>query len=102
MQESPVPGSNDLYVAGIPTQDHPYYKASRPEFGVEVLSDEDYPRKRADAFLCAASPEMQDALDKIITLVQSRRPKRGHELRQVFDDIKSLAIQPLRKSIEVT
>ncbi|HEC66589.1 MAG TPA: hypothetical protein ENI23_15040 [bacterium] len=37
----------EFYLAGQKTEDHPYYNST--SYPPEILSDEDYPRKRADA-----------------------------------------------------
>ena len=45
--------SDEFYVSAPMTAEHPYCGRAT---GIEILSDEDYPTKRADASLVAASP----------------------------------------------
>ena len=41
-----IPTTDKFFVAAEPYEGHPYYKRTRT---IEVMSDEDYPTKRADA-----------------------------------------------------
>ena len=44
---------DQFFVAAVPTPDHPYYQRTRY---MDVIGDENYPRKRDDAELIAHAP----------------------------------------------
>src|SRR5579872_2154823 len=54
------------FVAAEPYEGHPYHGCSRT---IEIMSDEDYPTKLADAQLISQAPEMIGLCQRIIAYI---------------------------------
>ena len=61
-----------IFVAGKPYEGHPYFNRTTT---VEIMSDEDYPTKEADAHFIAAAPDMLEALKLCKRLIDEALPK---------------------------
>jgi hypothetical protein len=55
----------EIFVAAEPIEGHPYFNRTRT---TEIMSDEDYPRKDADAALISAAPDLYKALDNMLNI----------------------------------
>lgn len=68
-----------FFVEGRVTQDHPYFGHSSG--GVEIMSDEDYPRKRDDASVISTAPEGYALAREIVSLdIHTPSPGDWHRL----------------------
>ena len=56
-----------VFVAAPPYEGHPYLGMSST---IEIMSDEDYPTKEADAWLIAASPRLLTACREALDLIK--------------------------------
>lgn len=79
IQEHPAI-EDEFYLAGQRTEDHPYFNVT--SLGPDILSDEDYPRKRADA-------------ERIVACVNAFEGIKDPEawIKETLDGIKSLRDQ---------
>lgn len=81
----------EFHVAGPMTPDHPYH--SKYMKHIEVLSDEKYPRKLADARLIATAPmgyELAQMLDTLGTARDRGRIPAQYEWNAIMDKAYSI------------
>ena len=59
---------HDCFVEGVAYEGHPYFQMCHR---VQILSDEDYPTRLADARLIAAAPDLLSALKGIVREIRA-------------------------------
>ncbi len=82
--------NGEVFVAAKPYPGHPYYNRTRT---IQVMSDEDYPAKAADARLVATSPKMLEALDACIDLLSSLQNIGGFAGLAVVEHARSVVLE---------
>jgi hypothetical protein len=72
-----------VFVAAPPYEGHPYFGVSRT---IEIMSDEDYPTKEADAWLLAASPKLLTACQEALDFIQRLLDGTPDEATDLLDN----------------
>jgi hypothetical protein len=91
-----IPQLGQFFVAAATTEDHPYHGSTR---FIDILSDEDYPRKRADAALVSAAPELLKSVESLLYFAIHAKtgsgdsPNTATVTAQIIEDAKAAIIK---------
>jgi hypothetical protein len=82
-------GDGDFYVSGPMTADHPYSTHPRRLDSIEIMSDEDYPRKRMDGDRIVACVNALAGIEDTAAFVAAnqRLQQRVDELEEASRDV---------------